>query len=516
VKILGVSDGIDAGAALAVDDRLVAAEAQSSFDGSARSRAFPWDAVADVLRRTGTRPEQVDVIAVAGLFSPPFFLRRRPGLRRVARSPFSSMLDLGVFYQAVLRETGMGALEAARAGDWLRARFAARGFRARVVLVDVHAALANAAYRSQPDDDVLIVTLQPMGDGVSLATHRGTAGQIDRVDEQRGFSSLHLHLARCAAAIGCSDARSMWAVAGPDADPDLLAALAQGLHAEQGRLSRRNHPLPEGRFVYEALKRVPREVAAASVHENLRQTVCALVEHHVRRAGIGSLAVAGEVFEDARLVADLAGVPGVTSVSCLADPGAGALAIGAAASLAGTRPTWFDPAGQDPELSDLVGDRFDPDAVADVLRARGSVTWSSGASGPASFRTAERCVLRLPRASAGWGTRALWLGSPAEGTAGARSLAYAMRAGAADVRVGAGFAERYPAALGPDGRAMVVPADPDSPVGEVLVRLVDRGEGGCLLVDALPERPARLAGLRSAAHRVGSALWVAGQRQVVP
>src|SRR5690606_13407670 len=121
---------------------------------------------------------------------------------RLVRDPFSPGRDLGVFYQAMLRQTGLGALEADRAADWIQDQLATRGFRPqRTVLVDIHRALSAVAYRCQPDDDVVAFTLHPMGDGVSVGVHRGLTGQIDRVWSQKGFSALHVHLERCATSI---------------------------------------------------------------------------------------------------------------------------------------------------------------------------------------------------------------------------------------------------------------------------------------------------------------------------
>ena len=48
--ILGVADGLDAGAALVRDDQLVAVAHQARLDRTPRSRAFPWDAIEEVLR----------------------------------------------------------------------------------------------------------------------------------------------------------------------------------------------------------------------------------------------------------------------------------------------------------------------------------------------------------------------------------------------------------------------------------------------------------------------------------
>jgi len=337
--IVGVSDGIDAGAALVVDDEVVAVESQQTWDRVPRSRAFPWAAIDAVLAEGGLQPRDVDLIAVAGRFTPPLFLRRRPGLRRVARDAFSPALDANVFFQAMLRQSGFGAMEADRAAEWLEGRFKERGFgHRRVVLVDIHKCLADAAYRTQTVDPALALTLHPMGDGVAAAVQRCSAGQLDRLWEQRGFSSLHVHLQRCLNAVGLEaleDAR-LWGAAGRGTpDPELVDLLRSSLRAEGPRMSRKRYPLPERRaaMAYDELARAERTVAAASVLENLRETVLEWVAN--RQADAAELLLGGQIFDNPRLVADVLATGDVGSMSVAPSCGYAGLALGAAIGVAG-------------------------------------------------------------------------------------------------------------------------------------------------------------------------------------
>lgn len=466
MKVLGIGDGPDASAVLAIDDRIVAAEPQAAFDGRPRSRAFPWAAVDDVLRRWDVDPREIDEIAVAGRFTPPFFLRRNPGLRRVARDGFSVTLDLTIFYQAMLRQTGLGALEADRAAEWLERQFRKGGFRGRILLVDIHTALANTAYRSQALDDLLLVTLHPMGDGVSLAVHRAAYGQVDRVFEQRGFSSLHVHMRRCAEAIGMPDARAMWGVAGRHADPDLVRLLAKSLRPLEGYLSRNSYPFPERGIAYDALRKVPLEVAAASVLENLMVAVRGVVARHVRQYRIPRIALAGEVFESTRVVSAIAEIDGVESVSCPSEPGFGALAWGAAAHVAGLPMHAHSRHGAD-DFSALGGQPVDWGDVARVIVAGGRVAYISGRSGLRDWD--DRVILtRADRGSYIPGQRVLWSGR-GPGSVPA-SIRPALRNGAAAAEMDADFCFVNPSAAATDGRVRLVPID-DGVIGALLQRL---------------------------------------------
>lgn len=484
--ILGLWDGVDAGAALVLNGELVAVEHEDRFVREPRARRLPWQAVDGCLEAAGLRHRDVDVVAVAGRFTPPLFARKHPGLRPLLRPDvFSPAVDVEVFLQATLRHSGFGAADADRAAEWFETVLGARGFSPqRVVMVDMHKALASAAYRCQPDDDVLGLTLHPFGDGLSAAIHRCNAGQIDRAWSQKGFSALHTHLDRCIAAVGMDpllDPQAFWALAGRGTpDPDLLHVLDRVLRADGPALTPRPYPLPShrGRPIYKALAAAPREVAAASVYRNLAGVIADLVRWHVREQGVRDVVLGGSVFDNPRLVADLAEVEEIERLWVEPSPGFGALAIGAAVSVAGVAPHRLPPGlGTDWSESQVqrafasVGVRpvrvADPVAWATERLAAGKgVARFQGRAGFGRHGAGSRSVLvraddpaAVARVRSALGRSeleepaVLWLDTPGGGAA--RHLAKARHAahGAVAFRVDEDFARRYPAAVTADGRA---------------------------------------------------------------
>jgi len=547
---------LDTGACLVLDDQPMALEHQARHDRDPHSRGFPWGAIEAALMQTGLRGRDVDLIAVAGRFTPPFFLRRHPELRRSRRDPFSFALDAKVFLQAMLQQTGWGAMEADRAADWLDQRFRERGFEhQRIVLVDIHRALAAAAYRSQPDDEALVLTLHPMGDGVSCAVHRGSGGQIDKLWAQRGFSSLHVHLQRCASAVGFEpvvDDHRLWSAAGRGvADPDLVAALETELHATGPRMSRRTYPLPESRFesVYKELAAAPREVAAASVYENLRSAVCQLVTHHVVQHGISTLAVGGAIFDNPRLCADVARLDVVDRLWVNPEPGWKSLSLGAAMSYAGLHPRLLQMPG--------LGQRHGPDACAAAVQAAGldgvqvddpeaavvgalseglGVARFAGMAGFGRCGGGSRSVLvsadrpeEVERIRRALGrdpyeepVGAVLADDPALDGLDGTQISGPLRYGVVAPRVPQAFVERYPALVTADGRAhlMVLDAEADPALRDIVSGLRDRTACGAVAlwplgrgddpVVSLPGDAVRLFGeVRVDALLVGTT-WVSG------
>ncbi len=504
--ILGVADGLDAGAALVRDDQLVAVAHQARLDRTPRSRAFPWDAIEEVLRIGGIGPGDVDRVAVAGRFTPPLALRRDPRLHQAVKNPFSPALDAGVFYQAMLQQTGFGALDADRTAEYLEERFAERGLSpGRVVLVDIHAALAHGAYRTQKDDPVTVFSLHPMGDGKAAAVHRGQAGQLDRVWEQRGFSALHVHLQRCSAAIGlkwATEHHRLWALAArgkPTAS--LMTLLHEQLHAEGPRLSRRGYPWPARRQdrVYRALSAAAPADAAASVLSNLERAIVTWVAHHVAGSP-GTVALVGAVFDNPRLVASVAALEDVRRLWVPPEPGYGLLAVGAALYRAGAAGASMDApllrAPSEDEVKVLLprAEALEDTDLAEVMAEAGVVGRYVGQRGLGPQGAGCRSVLaRADRPSAVAAARAavgragdeepLLLLREASMPTMPEAFALSERHGVAALAMPE-LARRFPGAATSDGRVLLHLVRP----GEALDTLLERLEAktGCPGAAALP------------------------------
>lgn len=521
--ILGLGDGLDAGAALIIDDVTVAIEQQERHDRSPRSRAFPWAAIEEVLEEAGLRNRHVDVVALAGRFSPPLLLRRRPELRRLLKSSFSPLLSAHVFVQAMVRQSGFGAFEADLVAEWLRGRLENTGFRPqRVTTVDIHRALAEAAYRTQPRDELLVLTLHPMGDGAAVTVHHGVDGQLECVWAQKGFEALHVHLQRCSEAMGLGPevdhtVLAMHAARGKP-DPALLEMLGGALHVVGPRLSRKNYPFSEPRNapVYERLAAVPLETAAASVVENLVGTVKKLVRHHVGRVGVRHVALGGDVFENPRIAAAVAELDEVESVWVHPTPGSASLPFGAAVSLAGLAPA--SPRGglgrqyherqQERALSIAGLKPSRPDDEAEtaasilargepLLRFRGRAGWGHHGGGTRSVlvrgddrEAVERARKMLDRPhdepACLWTPDSTALGEGGGEIRLLNKVEAASRFGSICLAVDEVFAAKNPGVLTADGRIVSHRVDPEADPGLARILAVFHEKTGCGTLACFP------------------------------
>jgi hypothetical protein len=407
VLILGMSEARGAGAAVVVDDRVVAWVA-----GSSRPE-LPWDAAESALAAAGARPGDVDVLAVAGAYTP-MVLRKTSALQRLADAPRSPVRAAAALWQAFARQSGAGAFQADVAAEWLQGEATARGYAPRRVLtVEVQHALAAAAYRMQPLDEAVVVGLHPRGDGAALAVHLGRAGQLDRTFVQTGFEALHVHLDRVLEAmglrlvdmggLGALAARAPERGAEGDGSDELAQLLAAELSADGPGLTRRDWLKP-GRPddpVLAALRAVPAEVAARAVFDNLVEALGEVARWHLAEHGVDHLALVGHVATDARLASAIAARAGAARLTVPPSPGTASLALGAAAAEAGLAPaerTWRVSPPPDVATIEAASRRA---GVADVpregwlprlMRGESVVRWRE-AAGPDKIGLGERCVV---------------------------------------------------------------------------------------------------------------------------
>lgn len=335
MHVLGLSDGRDAAAAV-----IVAGGAEVVVQARPGLVGLPWEAAAEAVDRAGLTPEDIDVVALAGRFTPPLSARRIPALRRLARDPFSPLRSVAVVWQHAMRRSGLGVVEDDRASAWLLGESRRRGYApSRVRMVDIHHALATAAYRFDGGDDLTIVVAHPLGDGTLLSVHQGDGGHLDRVSSQRGGPRLHLFLERCAAGLDVDlrDPERWSEVASRGHPPDRLRAQLERAFYAEGRRLHADDDAP-----VDALGDVDVADGAAAVLGVVRR---ALVDVVRAVAGPADVRLAGALAQDPRLIGDLAGVPGRGTVSRLPLPVHASLALGAAAAVAGRAPHPLDPGG---------------------------------------------------------------------------------------------------------------------------------------------------------------------------
>lgn len=282
--VLGVSDGPVPAAAVATDGRVVGVGAMEP------GAAIPWEAMEEALRCAGLGPADVVSVQIAGRWS-------SVAARRGIQAPLP--VRAGWIAQAALRATGFGAAEADRVAQRWEVALAGRGYRPRrVAAVEVHAALAHAAYRSQSADRVSIAVWEPLGDGLFASVWTASSGFVTKVVGHGGLDGQHLLerglAARLGLPLGLAD-HPAWAFLIDDgtAEPALVDAVARAFAVTDGRWQGASPP-------WAALQAAPQAVARASARRGIDRGVADWLSQFVDRRR--PLVLAGRGFADPRLV----------------------------------------------------------------------------------------------------------------------------------------------------------------------------------------------------------------------
>jgi predicted NodU family carbamoyl transferase len=423
--ILGISTGRDAGAALVVDGRAVAAVQQERIDRILRSSAFPSGAIDAVLDVAGLRARDVDRVVVAGGAAPPAVDRAAPAWRTGLR--------------AAIRRSGLYTLALDGAVRRLEPDIRRCGLeRAAMVGVEHEKAHAWCAYRTQAEHRALVIVLDDVADGASVTVHVGAFGQLDLHFLQSALAGPATLISRVSQALGRDDLRTLAGAAKPPGE--LLAQMrAEVALVGEGFVARPFRPRADplaGR-----VRAAPAEAAAAAL-QALEEDLVAFVQAWVRRTGLETVCLAGALLDDGELAAAVAAGAGAKATVCFA-PGDAGLALGAALGSAGA-----DPALVPPDL----GPGFDDTACYKALSVHGE------ARVPVADPQAELARLLGAGRSVAWFQGRMDLGTDRGHRALLFSAAHADR-----IASRTGAAPR-PSPLGPPGTLQVGLAPPGGPV----------------------------------------------------
>ena len=345
--VLGVFDGThDAGAALVVGGRLVAAASEERFTRVKGQGGWPAASIAACLDEAGVSGAELTQVAFSGLVNP------NPGLRLARplqerwhlddadawnptgvrgrmvealqlRSPFPKLQSGG----RVMRTLSPVVRRALRA----QLRRSLPGTRAGITLHDHHACHAGAAWHTAGWDEGLVLVADGVGDGLALSAWRGKGQGLERILAWPFPHSHGLLYATITAMLGYRPFRHEGKLAGlaahgdPDAVP--LAWPFQGPVRDRELVPGLGQPL---RQKLAPLSRCEPEDVCAWLQRGLEADLVGLLAALHVDTGLGKIALAGGVFANVSLNRAVARLPGIEAVWVFPHMGDGGLAAGAA------------------------------------------------------------------------------------------------------------------------------------------------------------------------------------------
>ena len=346
--VLGIADNHDSGAAVVIDGALASAVNQERVDRVKLSGAFPWGAIDAALAVAGVKEREVDRVVVGTGFTPSTALRAFPRMHHDARDQgqFSPLLHAYIVYQSALRATGLHMLEVDASQALLEKRLKSeRPFdRAEVAMMDHHQSHAEGAYRTQPYDHCLVLTVDAMGDGTTATASLGRGGQLDLLWRQSGLAAIGTFYSRVTQALGFRPVRHEGKITGLAAyatpPPALVRHFKRRLEFVGPGFTRCSIRRPERLTdpFWRELSRYSREEVASAAQHVLEDAVVDFVSYWARRTDCGTLAVAGGVFANVKLNQRLHELDVIDRLWVIPHMGDGGLAAGAALAAAGAAP----------------------------------------------------------------------------------------------------------------------------------------------------------------------------------
>ena len=372
--VLGVCDSQDSGACLFLDGRLVAAVNEERLNRHKLWGGVPLQSIAECLRLGGVEAKDVEQVVVGTQATPNVIARAFRDVHQPLRKwngQFRYVLNAFITYQTLARQLRAPlAMEAAVARAILARDLREEGIAAKVTTVDHHLAHAAGAWSTSPFDEALVVTVDGLGDGLSVTVSVGRRGQgLARVHQETGFSALTLYYSRLTEFLGFTaikDEGKVNALAAYTNEMPALDIARKILSTRDGRLSVKNHLLPESRdaWPWNELAKHGREEVAASFQKNLEDVMKEFVRHWLKKTGMRNLALAGGLFANVKLNQRLASMDEVEGIYIFPHMGDGGLAVGGCLAWLKSEP--------EPLKNAFLGPSFDEAQVQAALAETGA------------------------------------------------------------------------------------------------------------------------------------------------
>ncbi|MGQ9626094.1 MAG: carbamoyltransferase family protein [Anaerolineae bacterium] len=315
MKVLGIYDWHNAGASLVEDGRLIAAIEEERLSRNKIEFGFPYRSIEAVMRITNTNWAEIDAVAVAGVRDPIFFARWQPHLFKFRRKMGAYWSFQYALWRAIYAARDFGPLPSLE--RFLSRRIVEGRLKAlagippeKIFLVDHHLAHAASGYRTSGFDRALVFALDGSGDGHSSTVFRGEGGELTFLagaSERASLGKLYSNVTLGLGFKKISDEGKVMGLAAhgdpgafyPIIDPVIRIRDLDTLDMEATEDLVGNTFAKKIKNIYS--QRYSREDISAAVQRKLEETVCAIVEHFVKREGIAKVVFVGGVASNVKM-----------------------------------------------------------------------------------------------------------------------------------------------------------------------------------------------------------------------
>lgn len=346
MRILGIHDAIDSGAALLEDGKLTAAVAEERLIRAKLAYGFPRQSIFAVLQIADLQPSDIDRVAIAtrnNYFVDPivpfkgWYETRGPFYRHLFLSVASRISPLAVrmaFLESLYYSLRFPIFRKRRESI---KRLLREDYRLTcpVEFIDHHLAHASSAYYSSGFRDATVVSLDGGGDGSSSSIYAVRNGEFTKLHEGSSLNSIGNFYSYVTHICGFVTHKHEGKITGLAAfgEPRHLDMLRGMVGIREGRII--NKLKLFGRNAIEHLERtLPPDFShadlAASIQQLCEEITTEYVAYWLKRTGLPDVALAGGLFANVKInqrVSELEGVERVFVNPAMGDDG---IAAGAA------------------------------------------------------------------------------------------------------------------------------------------------------------------------------------------
>lgn len=349
--ILGINDGFEAGAAVIKNGKIVSAINEERISRiklhQGHMHGWPYASVREAMRLAKVTPNDIDLIAVAGIVDPPIPARLagyfgwnsgkkkrveiKAGagkLKRIAYNWFSDQRSNSItgktsitlikpIYRKFLKKLNLDGI--------------------KTIFIDHHMCHSSAAYYTSGLKRALVVTMDGHGDGLSGTIRTYDNGKlIETIAVTPSKNSIGWFYSQVTHVLGFKMHRHEGKITGLAAygNPDTnYSAFEKAVQADTSKLQTINnlgHKYDGVIKLRKITKGMRREDVAAAAQRRFEEVITQIISAAVKRTGISDVALAGGCFANVKLNQRIIELPNVKSIFIHPHMGDGGLAVGAA------------------------------------------------------------------------------------------------------------------------------------------------------------------------------------------
>jgi carbamoyltransferase len=357
--ILSICDNHDAGACVIENERIKFAINEERLNRIKIYTGMPDKSISECLSRFDTNKRTI----LASKNTPHFIFRLFPQLHNSIKSMtktsyFNYLFNLHIIYSTICdKSVILKEAESYLSKKLIENRLNQIENKRRINIIDHHLSHASSAYYTSDLNKALVITMDSIGDGVSLTVNIGKCREIRTIFKQSGINNICVYYSQITELLGFRPLLDEGKITG-------LAAYGNAKHLEKdmqkllsfkGNKFNRYNPFirrNKNKGLFNKFGKYKKEDVAAALQSNLEKQVCRFISYWMENIGVFDVVLAGGIFANVKLNQRIHSLDKIKSIYIFPHMGDGGLAVGAGLAYVKPLPFRLDNVYLGPEFSE--------------------------------------------------------------------------------------------------------------------------------------------------------------------